>query len=1808
MEIIKQLVLNGTWLSAFGDPVAITSEIYDEELDKSQSEINALIAEQAEGKSAVSYSLVPSVSLIAKKKNGTVIPDGNVTCSVIKTTGDNPPETITSGFVLTKRVDNGDEVAYSATAASSVNSQLTFYLYIDKADNQRVLVAIKTISVVEDGQKGNDAPVWTIGNDGFWYKDGVNQNIQAEAHDGTGIELKGAVATVIDLGNVTGMAYGDCYIVNENGWLYFYDETTPASQGTTTKPVANPAGWNPIGEIKGEPGIPGTTYYYHIAWATNITFDLDGVPNGCTGFSVVKGSTNYDWMGICIDTNMEDPSGNDAYKSYKWNYVKGPKGDNVTISGTSITYAVTRTGSQPNDNKFTYNQIPSLSLGDYLWSKTTVSYNDGTVTTTYAVSRIGEDGIEGTPGTQGADGRTPYFHIAYANSADGSTDFSKTYFSGALYIGTYTDYTQADSSSHSDYTWARIKGEDGSSVTLDLDNSSIEYAFSQSGVAGTGREYPSDITAWSPSVPDARKGEYLWTKDTTAYNDGGMTKYTITYGVSYYGTDGTDVQIDTDRTFVKYSTQKTASKPNDNTFTLSSPPTLSQGDYLWILSQTAYVGMTDALKSYSVSRVGADGSDGDEGADGYTTHFAYAQMKAGQSIPSDGKLTSAMVSKFQVTNFSGADAIGTYRDQNGTDSTNIADYTWTQWKGNDAVSIDNVTEYYLISSSSSGVTTSTSGWVTSFVSPTAEKKYLWNYERITYSDNTFSDTIPVIIGNYSANGRGIQSITEYYKVSSSSTGVSNTDSGWNVSMPTMDETNKYLWNYELITYTDNTTSKTTAVIIGVYGERGPQGQSYRILWSFANTPSVEVHNVPCNDDWTCDLANNNHLKGTLQQLVNGVWTTCTDYYVSTRAYDIEGRCQDGFNSTTKAGVNQFNATLKVNSGTYRYYEIYFTTVAQTGANTDSIDIEEVFMSSRIYKLPKGSDVYQFDVAPYVMSWVTDEDGYIGGNNISVTGTMSARKGGELMSNPSITATSGIPVGFTLDVNEVGGNTFSVTPHQYYTYYTYNTTRYYIMKKFQQYAVGDLVYDQQMLNVGRVTDTASSGPSITLNGESRPIQLTNGGQGSLVFDEPSIVTLTLESESVSRNVAITLMPAMQGYPGSSGDDAIRLDLDNEMDSIQYSGKLNKIGSDVQTTAKLYQGENPVTSGVTYSITGRVGCSDSGATIDSSTGVVTVSAIGANYNKATVTIQASYNNHTYNAVFVVNKLIDKPKYWLQFDKNVVSVNTTASSDYSETITVYVYKDTIDNNGTVTHTLVTSLSNEGLKLFNDDHGIVEITGYDSGVEQVVIYSNNRSSLTFYLTTSTANTTNYMSYLVDMETIPILKYQDGDPGEPGRMGRNIYYAGTMQELNGAEFYVDDYQAPYVKTGVDSNGNPMCYVFVGENSGTQAYHYPTTLSGYIGSSDWEQMTSDYKYLITNAVFSDFAKLGSGVFNRDYAFSQYGTRNGSFSEDYEYFIPTGSRMSGYVMGSSPSSPIVLGSFTAESSKSYYLSFETDVANNAIMFGLATTPDASQSNWLFTWDRASTAYSVSTPTSLTDGQKYYILACKANGNGNEVAVTIDNSSTFKPNFYINWLTGHMYSKSGTFVDIDVNKGKFVDVTVEGVINNLYINIDETNYSDYGSRSGSGQTFWLDPTKVGNLVRYNCNSPLGLPSAWYVGAPDAYTISSGGVSITLDELRQCIGKKIYLYTADNNGLQSFYCGEQGNGMFVYETGHPTIEDILATGESMTSDVEYVRKYQYVSPQSMQNSFFILECKLGEYDNHECIYWGITRSAFRMDHLTD
>ena len=135
----------------------------------------------------------------------------------------------------------------------------------------------------------------------------------------------------------------------------------------------------------------------------------------------------------------------------------GKDGEDGTDGKTSYTH-IAYANSVDGQTDFSV----SDSNRDYIGMYVDFTATDSNDPADYAWSKIkGADGAQGTPGKAGEDGKTPYLHIAYANSADGTSGFSVTDSENKLYIGQYTDYTAADSTDPVKYSWTRIKGETG---------------------------------------------------------------------------------------------------------------------------------------------------------------------------------------------------------------------------------------------------------------------------------------------------------------------------------------------------------------------------------------------------------------------------------------------------------------------------------------------------------------------------------------------------------------------------------------------------------------------------------------------------------------------------------------------------------------------------------------------------------------------------------------------------------------------------------------------------------------------------------------------------------------------------------------------------------------------------------------------------------------------------------------------------------------------------------------------------------------------------------------------------------------------------------------------------------------------------------------------------------------------------------------------------------------------------------------------------------------------------------------------------
>lgn len=177
--------------------------------------------------------------------------------------------------------------------------------------------------------------------------------------------------------------------------------------------------------------------------------------------------TQATYIGIATNKDTATESTNPA--DYTWSRFRGVDGYDGKDGENGIP------GKDGKDGKTQYTHLAYANSAD---GRTDFSVSDGnreyigmyvdfveadsTDPTKYTWSLIkGANGAQGVPGTPGANGKTPYFHIAYANSADGRTGFSVDDSVNKLYIGQYTDYTPDDSTDPTKYSWTKIKGEQG---------------------------------------------------------------------------------------------------------------------------------------------------------------------------------------------------------------------------------------------------------------------------------------------------------------------------------------------------------------------------------------------------------------------------------------------------------------------------------------------------------------------------------------------------------------------------------------------------------------------------------------------------------------------------------------------------------------------------------------------------------------------------------------------------------------------------------------------------------------------------------------------------------------------------------------------------------------------------------------------------------------------------------------------------------------------------------------------------------------------------------------------------------------------------------------------------------------------------------------------------------------------------------------------------------------------------------------------------------------------------------------------------
>nr|DAR74726.1 MAG TPA: tail protein [Caudoviricetes sp.] len=362
----------------------------------------------------------------------------------------------------------------------------TTWFYSDGTSEQGFSVA----KMGEQGPKGDR------GNDGIPGKNGVGIRNTSVLY---GLSVSETVPPTAWYQNPPALVKGQ-WFWTKTVWTYTDNTTETGYQKTYVARDGND-GNNGIAGKDGV-GIRSTTITYAqgtsgtVAPTTGWTNQVPNVPAGQflwtktvwsytdntneTGYSVskigeqgpqgVKGDTGA--KGDKGERGLTGPQGPQGERGIQG--LQGPKGDQGIpgVKGadgktqyTHIAYADTVSGggfSQTDTNKpfigmyQDFNATDSRNPQDYRWSKWK-----------------GSDGRDGIPGKAGADGRTPYVHFAYADSADGRTGFSLSQNGNKRYLGVCTNFNQADSTNPADYVWNDMVG----SVSVGGENLITNSAF-----------------------------------------------------------------------------------------------------------------------------------------------------------------------------------------------------------------------------------------------------------------------------------------------------------------------------------------------------------------------------------------------------------------------------------------------------------------------------------------------------------------------------------------------------------------------------------------------------------------------------------------------------------------------------------------------------------------------------------------------------------------------------------------------------------------------------------------------------------------------------------------------------------------------------------------------------------------------------------------------------------------------------------------------------------------------------------------------------------------------------------------------------------------------------------------------------------------------------------------------------------------------------------------------------------------------------------------------------------------------------------
>lgn len=745
----------------------------------------------------------------------------------------------------------------------------------------------------------------------FSYDNGATWTaaIKISGEDGKSVAIKGtatSVAAVSDTNYYT-VTYGGASVATAvlgDSYLYNGDLYVCSEQKDGVDYFIN------VGKIQGPQGQKGDSYYLFIRYADNTNGSgISTSPNGKSYIGFYRSSVNQVPTDVSFTTwNWAKFVGEDAKSVTLTSNAQVFKIDKSnTMTPTTITVTAQAVNTTIPSNGWTYStdggktfsstspagvsrngDVVTLTGVSMTSGSIVVKASDGVYSDSLTVYKV-SDGSDGKPGVEGKPAPIAFLtneNITFAANASGQVTGTTIYCNVVAYTGT----TQVAPTVGTILSTELPTGMSIGTSTTVSNQVQIPIVIANNATLGSTQNINGVINIPVTS-PVSTTLQLTWSKINSGVKGDkgdsgvGIRSTTVSYGVS----------------------DSASTKPTD-TLWQSTIPVVAEGKYLWTRTITDYT--DDAIPDTVTYTYAKQGDTGSSGSSVTVSSIQYKEGTSATTAPT-GTWSDSVVSvsegKYLWTKTAFSDGKIAY---------GVAKQGQKGDKGDTGRGVSKIAEYYLATTSSSGVTTNTSGWTTTVQTIDATKKYLWNYELITYTDTTTSTTTPVIIGVFGntgatgATGKGIKAVTEYYLATASVSGVTTSTTGWTTTMQTLTATNKYLWNYELITYTDNSTATISPVIIGVYGDKGVQGDRGAGISSVTVTYGVSTDASTQPTSW----------QTTIPTVAEGsyLWTrTVTDYTDASIAdtVTLTYAKQGAKGSTGSAGTSVTVSSIQYQAGT-----------------------------------------------------------------------------------------------------------------------------------------------------------------------------------------------------------------------------------------------------------------------------------------------------------------------------------------------------------------------------------------------------------------------------------------------------------------------------------------------------------------------------------------------------------------------------------------------------------------------------------------------------------------------------------------------------------------------------------------------------------------------------------------------------------------------------------------------------------------------------------------------------------------------------